>query len=134
MWRNPGLVSVALALSTAGVISAPAIGRPTIESRTLSVRIDQPFPRVDEFLADPAHWNEWAFGLGKSLRQSNGEWIADSAEGVLKVRFTARNPFGVLDHTVVRPSGAEVSVPMRLITNGGGCELLFTLFREPDVT
>jgi hypothetical protein len=106
----------------------------TIESRTLSVRINQPFTRVYEFLVDPAHWNQWAFGLGKSLRKSNSGWIADSDGGMLKVRFTARNPYGVLDHTVVRPSGAPVYVPMRLITNGSGCELLFTLFREPGIT
>lgn len=134
MWRCSCLISVAFVLSAAGSIAAPAIGRPTIESKTLSVRIDQRFARVYEFLVDPAHWNAWAFGLGKSLRQSGGGWIADSDEGVLQVRFTARNPFGVLDHTVIRPSGAEVSVPMRLIANGDGCELLFTLFREPGVT
>ena len=104
------------------------------ESRTLSVRVDQPFARVYEFMVDPGNWNQWAFGLGKSLRQSNGGWIADSDGGVVKVRFTARNPYGVLDHTVIRSSGAQVHVPMRLITNGSGCELLFTLFREPGIS
>lgn len=122
--------SVASVPATAGVSQ----GETTIESRTLSVRIDQPFARVYEFLVDPANWNRWAFGLGKSLRQSDSGWIADSDGGTLKVRFTARNPYGVLDHTVIRPSGAQVRVPMRLITNGRGCELLFTLFREPDIT
>jgi len=97
-----------LLLLTAG-ISAPAIGSlgrndtemkeqasdsqrsTTIESRTLSVRIDQPIAKVYEFLVDPAKWNKWAFGLGKSLRRSDGGWIADSDGGLLKVRFTARN-------------------------------------------
>jgi hypothetical protein len=36
-----------------------------------------------------------------------------------------------MDHTVIRPSGQRVYIPMRLIVNGSGCELLFTLFREP---
>jgi len=106
----------------------------TIESRTLSVRIDRPFATVYEFLVNPANWNHWAFGLGKSLRLSDTGWIADSADGIVKVHFTPRNEFGVLDHTVIRSSGAEVYVPMRLVTNGGGCELLFTLFREPGIT
>ena len=105
----------------------------TIESRTLSVRIDRPLASVYEFLVDPAKWDQWAFGLGKSLRRSDDGWIANSDGGIVKVRFTARNEFGVLDHTVIRPSGAEVYVPMRLIANGHGCELLFTLFREPDI-
>lgn len=120
-----------------GAISARASASQrtaTSESRTLSVRIDQPFARVYEFLVDPANWNQWAFGLGKSLRRSGSGWIADSDSGTLKVRFTARNQYGVLDHTVVRAAGAQVYVPMRLITNGSGCELLFTLFREPGIT
>ena len=37
-------------------------GKATIESRTLSVRIDQPFARVYEFLVYPANWNKWACG------------------------------------------------------------------------
>jgi hypothetical protein len=118
---------------TAAQSSAPP-SKANIESRTLSVRIDQPFATVYQFLADPANWNKWAFGLGKSLRRSNDGWIADSGDGLVKVRFTARNQHGVLDHTVIRPSGTQVYVPMGLIANGSGCELLFTLFREPDIT
>jgi len=106
----------------------------TVESRTLTVRIDRTFAAVYEFLVDPANWNQWALGLGKSLRRSDAGWIADSDRGIVKVRFTPRNEFGVVDHTVIRPSGAEVYVPMRLIANGDGCELLFTLFREPAIT
>lgn len=47
------------------------------------------------------------------------------------MRFTPKNTFGVVDHLVRRKSGVEIYVPMRLIQNGAGCELLFTLFREP---
>ena len=135
MRRHSGLISIALLLMTAGVITAPASqDKATIESRTLSVRIDQPFGRVYDFLVDPANWNKWAFGLGKSLRRSGGGWIADSDGGTLKVLFTPRNQYGVLDHTVIRPAGAPIYVPMRLIANGSGCELLFTLFREPGIS
>ena len=86
------------------------------------------------FLADPANWNQWAFGLGKNIRRSKNGWIADSDGGIAKVRFTPRNNFGVVDHTVIRPSSQRVYVPMRLIVNGSGCELLFTLFREPGMS
>ena len=114
----------------AGASQAPA----TIESRTMSVRIDRPFAKVYEFLVDPANWNQWAFGLGKSLRRSNDGWIADSDEGIVKVRFTPQNQYGVLDHMVTRPWGTQVCVSMRLIANGGGCELLFTLLRGPGMS
>jgi hypothetical protein len=113
-----------------------AAGTPTVtvESRIITVRIDRPFDKVHEFLVDPANWNQWAFGLGRNIRQSPDGWIADSDSGVARVQFTPRNSFGVVDHTVIRPSGQRVYVPMRLIANGSGCELLFTLFREPDMS
>lgn len=111
--------------------SRPATKRETVESRTITVRIDRPFDSVFDFLADPANWNQWALGLGKNIRRSKDGWIADSDGGMAKILFTPRNNFGVVDHTVIRSSGQRVYVPMRLIANGGGCELLFTLFREP---
>jgi hypothetical protein len=126
-----GLLSCACGSLPALAAGTPAV---TVESRTLSVRIDRPFDKVYAFLADPAHWNQWAFGLGKNIRHSRDGWIADSNGGVVEVRFTKRNGFGIVDHTVIRASGQRVCVPMRLITNGGGCELLFTLFREPDLS
>jgi hypothetical protein len=98
------------------------------------VRINRPFDKVYEFLVDPANWNQWAFGLGKNIRRSQDGWIADSGSGVAKVQFTPQNSFGIVDHTVIRPSGQRVYVPMRLITNNRGCELIFTLFREPGIS
>ena len=110
-------------------------GKPeTVEARTITVRIDRPFATVYDFLADPTNWNQWAFGLGKNIRRSKDGWIADSGGGSAKIRFTPRNNFGVVDHTVIRSSGQRVNVPMRLIVNGSGCELLFTLFREPNMS
>jgi hypothetical protein len=109
-------------------------GLETVESRTITVRIDRPFDKVYEFLVNPANWNQWAFGLGKNIRQSKDGWIADSDGGAASVRFTPQNSFGVVDHTVIRASGQRVYVPMRLIVNGSGCELLFTLFREPKMS
>lgn len=118
----------------AGTHSDAAARPETVESRTITVRIDRPFKSVYEFLADPADWNQWAFGLGKNIRRSKDGWIADSGVGIARVRFTPRNNFGVVDHTVIRPSGQRVYIPMRLIVNGSGCELLFTLLREPKMS
>jgi hypothetical protein len=106
----------------------------TVESRTVSVRINRPLQMVYEFLANPGNWNEWAHGLGKSIRRLQGRWIADTQEGTIEVRFTPMNKFGVVDHYIRRKSGMETYVPLRLISNGRGCELLFTLFREPGMS
>jgi hypothetical protein len=122
-------------LSCASLPAIAAGAQPvTVESRVVTVRIDRPFDKVYEFLVDPANWNQWAFGLGKNIRRSQDGWIADSDGGVATVQFTPRNNFGVVDHTVIRPSGQRVYVPMRLIANGSGCELMFILFREPNMS
>lgn len=120
--------------AAASIAFATAQTAATAESRTVSVRINRPFHVVYDFLAVPENWNSWAAGLGKSIRRAKEGWVADSSGGPLKVRFTPRNSFGIVDHYVKRASGAEIYVPMRVIANGGGSELLFTLFREPGMS
>jgi len=50
------------------------------------------------------------------------------------VRFSERNALGVLDRWVVPKPGVEVYIPLRIIANGAGCELVLTLFRQPGMT
>ena len=106
----------------------------TLESRTLSVRIDRTPSDVYDFVSDPENFPKWATGLGSSIDMVGGEWIAQTLHGPTKVRFAERNTFGVLDHAVIPEVGAEVYIPMRVIANGGGSEILFTLFRSPDMS
>jgi len=52
----------------------------------------------------------------------------------MKLKFAEKNNFGVLDHYVTTPAGMEIYVPMRVLANGTGSEVLFTLFRLPGMT
>jgi len=52
----------------------------------------------------------------------------------MKVRFADANDFGIVDHYVYPAPGVEVYVPMRVLPNGSGSEVLFTLFRLPDMS
>jgi hypothetical protein len=54
--------------------------------------------------------------------------------GRIKIRFAEQNKFGVLDHEVVLESGVKIDNPMRVIANGEGSEIFFTLIRQPDMT
>jgi hypothetical protein len=105
----------------------------TFESRTLSVRINRASQDVYDFASVPTNFPKWASGLSKSIARVNDEWIAATPQGPLKVRFTERNSFGVLDHYVSPEPGVEVYIPMRVIANGTGSELIFTLFRLSDM-
>lgn len=105
-----------------------------LESRTISVSIARRWTEVYDFAADPENLASWASGLASALRKVNGEWIAESSEGPVKVRFAERNAYGVLDHYVIPEPGLEIYVPLRVIANGGGSEILFTLFHQPGVS
>jgi hypothetical protein len=37
-----------------------------------------------------------------------------------------------MDHTVVTPGG-DVFVPMRVVANGGGCQMEISLYRQPEM-
>ena len=91
----------------------------TVESRTLTVRIERPQPEVYDFLAEPVNFPAWASGM---------------APGDESVTYTPRNDYGIADHTVHLPDGGEVYVPLRAIRNGTGTEVQLTLFRGPEMT
>ncbi len=102
------------------------------ECRHLSVSIARSAGYAYEFLCEPVHFSRWASGLG-SLRKVDGQWIAQTPRGPMPVRFSERNPFGVLDHWVTPPSGPAIYVPLRVVASGDGCELILTLFRQPGM-
>lgn len=104
------------------------------EVRHVSVSIDRPPAEVHAFASDPANLPRWARGLSGSIARVGGEWVADSPMGKVKVRFAPPNAFGVLDHDVVLESGESVHNPMRVVPNGGGSEVVFTLVRRPGVS
>jgi hypothetical protein len=50
------------------------------------------------------------------------------------VRFVKNNDLGVLDHYVTPAPGVEVYVPIRVLPNGSGSTVLFTLFQLPGMS
>ena len=106
----------------------------TQEVRHISVSIDRPPEEVYAFVSDPGNTPKWASGLGTSIQQVHGEWIADSPMGKVKIKFAEANRFGILDHEVVLGSGERINNPMRVIANGSGSEIFFTLIRQPGMS
>lgn len=106
----------------------------TYKSRTISVPIDRPPREVYAFAVVPENLPRWATGLGSSGERAGDDWVAQTAEGPIRVRFVEHNELGVLDHYVTLPGGEVVYSPMRVIANGTGSQLSFTLFRLPGMT
>jgi hypothetical protein len=104
------------------------------ETRNLSVSINRRPREVYDFVSVPENFPKWATGLGRSIKKVNDEWIAETPQGPMKIRFTERNDFGVLDHYVIPETGMEIYIPMRIVANGTGSELIFTLFCLPGMS
>jgi hypothetical protein len=106
-------------------------------SRTqhISIGIDRPMSEVYDFAADPRNLPTWAAGLAGSRVERDGEqWVTESPMGRVTFTFAPRNDFGVLDHDVTLPSGQVVHNPLRVISDGDECEVVFTLRQRADMT
>ena len=73
-------------------------------------------------------------GEARVAEKVDGQWVADSPMGRIVVAFAPGNDFGVLDHDVTLPSGQTIHNPMRVIQDGEGSEVVFTLRRRPELT
>lgn len=106
----------------------------TFKPLHVSVSINRPAEEVYEFVSNPENLPRWAAGLGDSIRLVDGEWIAESPVGDIKVEFAEKNNLGVLDHFITLQSGETFYNPMRVFPNDQGSELIFTLFHRPGMS
>lgn len=100
----------------------------------VSLAIDADPGVVAAFAGDPANLPQWAAGLSAGIRRDGERWISDSSLGIVEVRFTDAVDRGILDHDVILPDGTTVHNPLRVLRNGDGSEVVFTLYRLPATT
>ncbi len=106
-----------------------------LQAKTISISIDRNCTEIYEAVWRPEDFPKWASGLSRSsLVQDGDAWKADGPEGPIRIRFTGHNAFGVMDHSIDAGIGAEIYVPLRIVPNGEGAEVLFTLFRQPRMS
>jgi hypothetical protein len=103
----------------------------THPSRHIAETIQRAPDEVYAFVSDPRTLPEWASGLSTTISLVDGEWVAESDLGRVTVEFVPENPYGVLDHVVTLPDGARVVNPLRVVPNGDGSDVVFSLFRLP---
>lgn len=101
------------------------------ESRHISIRIHKPAEAVYAFTRDPESFPKWAAGLASGLTPDGDQWVAHGPDGDVHVRFSPPNAYGVLDHWVTLPDGTQLYMPLRVIANGAGSEVVLTLYRPP---
>lgn len=106
----------------------------TMTARIIHISIDRDWREVYGFAAQPENMPLWASGLASGLERDGDDWVGRGVLGTVRVSFVPQNEFGVLDHTVMIESGLRVYNALRVVPNGDGCEVMFTLLRLPDMT
>lgn len=107
----------------------------TMPARIVHVSINRDWRDVYDFAGKPENMPLWASGLASGLESDGEDWVADGGPlGSIRVSFVPPNEFGVIDHTVTIESGLRVYNALRIVPNGDGCEVMFTLLRLPGMT
>jgi hypothetical protein len=110
----------------------------TNETSTVTVTIDAPYEQVARELADAAHHPDWAneFFAGPARPAERDEYIAPvpMMGGDVHFRIDADTERGIFDHYLA-PVGQDYGdpLPVRLIRNGDGADVLWTLSRPPGL-
>ncbi len=103
----------------------------TSHALPISVSIERPADEVYAFLAEPQNFPQWAEGLGHSFSHVEGlVWSAQTPMGPMQIAFSEPNAYGILDHTLMPADGPAMHNPMRVMPNGSGSEVVFTLFQR----
>ncbi|MFB9947319.1 SRPBCC family protein [Rhizobium puerariae] len=103
-------------------------------ARIIHIGIERPWQEVYAYASRPENMALWASGLAAGLTRDGEDWIGDGGPvGKVRIRFAPQNPFGILDHTVTMENGLAVENPLRVVANGQGAEIMFTLFGRPDL-
>lgn len=103
-----------------------------LPSQTISLTIPRNWVDLYETIWKPDYFPKWIGALSETTLEQDGTWWKIvGAESAKKIRFTDHNPYGVMDRYVDTGFGKEAVVPMRVVGNEEGSEVLITIFRQP---
>ncbi len=110
----------------------------TFETRTLTVTIDAPLQAVAEDLANPATHPAWAtdFFASQATPLAGGEVRVDvpMMGGAARMMISADVDRGLIDIYIAPAEGPYgPPLPVRIIPNGDGVDVLWTLARLPGL-
>jgi uncharacterized protein YndB with AHSA1/START domain len=102
-----------------------------LDSYTATISIDAPPAAVMDLVGDPERLPEWAPGFALSVRRDGEHWVVRTDDGERHLRIRVADQLGVTDYLA---PGSELGAFTRIVSNGTGSEMLFTIFFAPDAT
>ncbi|UTT62956.1 SRPBCC family protein [Microcella humidisoli] len=104
----------------------------------LRERVARTVAEVMAVAADVRRLPEWAAGFASGIQRDESvadgsAWIVDAPFGRVRAVFAVDVERGILDHDVTMPDGSTVHNRLRVEPAPNGCELVFTLVRQPGM-
>jgi len=93
----------------------------------LSVRIERDVDEVYRFVTDISKLGLWAQGLRSAAWEPSRTAVGESSAGPIEMCFAEQIDFGICDLSITTPDGQVIECPMRVVRDGAGTEVVFTL-------
>lgn len=106
----------------------------TFQAKNISISIESPKDSVYHFASNPENLPKWLAFMKAISKKSPLVWVAETDLGKIEIEFVPKNIYGVLDHTITLPDGTIINNTLRIVENGKGSEVIFTLFKMPGKT
>lgn len=105
-----------------------------MRSATRSITIATSPGKTFAFVSEPANLPLWSRSFCLSIRQEQGQWIAETPQGPIKVRIATHRQLGIADQFLSPAPGVEFMIPTRVVPNAEGSEFIFTLFQPENLS
>jgi hypothetical protein len=99
-------------------------------SETRSIAIDAPPDKVHRFISDATNIPRWAPAFATAIRPNDNHWVATTERGEAEIIVASNPDSGTLD--ILDAADPTRGAFVRVISNGPGSEVLFTLFFALD--
>lgn len=103
-------------------------------SKTITISIARDPKAVYDFISNPENFPKWAKTFCLSISRKERKWVIETKQGPMELKITEKNEFRIVDHSVRPEKGHEIYVPMRVVANGTGSEVIFTVFQQTDMS
>jgi len=106
----------------------------TLLAKTLTASLPQDAQSLFAWVADPENLAQWHSSFCRALRKTDGSYIAESPRGPVPVRFIRDDRSFVIDILTEVVEGIELTNAIRVLSNGEGSEMIWTLVKPDGVS
>lgn len=99
-------------------------------SETRTISIGAPPSEVFDLVSDPSAFPRWAPAFAPAIRPDGANWIVERDGSEARIAVRTSREHGTVD--ILRPEGPPTGAFTRVLPNGEGSEMLFTLFFPAD--